>query len=135
MTFWDSFIVDEPGPKYLAICDAIAAAIGRGDLRPLVDMFGHVGTNGIQFVAETRDADRFADTIELIGREHFCIGCFDGRALLGDHREIEREVTRKVDLARRRRILPSLHVTRVLPDVSWSAYQHYVRCLRSAILV
>lgn len=34
MTFWDSFIADEPGPKYLAICDGIAAAIRRGDLRP-----------------------------------------------------------------------------------------------------
>jgi DNA-binding transcriptional MocR family regulator len=34
MPIWNRLMADRPGPKYLAICEGIAAAIQRGDLRP-----------------------------------------------------------------------------------------------------
>ena len=106
---------------------------GRGDLRPLLDMFQIAGTNGIEYIAETSDADAFDEFIAQLGGEQFCIGCVDGRALLGTSDEIDREVSRKVALAKQLRLLPSLHVTRILPSVRWRAYHHYAESLRHAI--
>ena len=111
----------------------LVALCGRGDLRPLVERFHAVGTNGIEFIAQTKDSDTFDDLIARFGNENFCIGCIDGRVLLGTDSEIEREVNTKIELAQKFRLLPSRHITRILPEVRWHKYRHYVECLRNAI--
>jgi hypothetical protein len=107
---------------------------GRGDLRPLIEMFRAVGVNGFKYVAETGDEDYLQELIDRYGNEQFYIGCLDGRVLLKENEDIEREVKHKVDLARRYRMLPCLHVTRILPEVRWENYTRYATCLREAIL-
>ena len=34
MSFWDNLEIDRPGPKYLAICDALSHGIESGQLGP-----------------------------------------------------------------------------------------------------
>ncbi len=107
---------------------------GRGDLRPLVDLFRGVGANGVEYIAETGDLEYLHDLIDNYGASIFCIGCIDGRKLLEGNAAIEREVAAKAALAKQYRMLPSLQVTRILPYVTWAAYSHYATCLREAVV-
>ena len=107
---------------------------GRGDLRPLIEMFRAVGIDGLQYVVETGDGDYLQELLDQYGNELFYIGCLDGRVLLKENEDIEREVEHKVEMGRHYRMLPCLHVTHILPEVRWEKYTGYATCLRRAIL-
>jgi hypothetical protein len=106
---------------------------GRGDVRPLVEMFSDVGVNGIEYINETGDAHYFDDLVDWCGDERFCIGCFDGRVLLESNADIRHEVERKWEILARKRILPVFHSTRLLPNVTFQSYAHYVECLQGVV--
>jgi uroporphyrinogen decarboxylase-like protein len=106
---------------------------GRGDLRPLVEMFRAIGANGFAYVVEIGDADYFPELVDQHGDDLFSIGCLDGRVLLREDKDIEREVAHKIDMARRYRMLPCLQAPRILPEVRWEKYVRYATCLREAV--
>jgi hypothetical protein len=107
---------------------------GRGDLRPMVDMLGECGVNGLHYVEEAGGDDHLRELLETHGDNLFYVGTIDGRVLRESAQAIEAEVDRKLDLAGTYRMIPCLHVTHILPEVPFENYRHYARYLRKRIM-
>ena len=106
---------------------------GRGNILPVIEPYREIGANGVDYVMESGDSDYLDAIVSQYGDSLFIIGAIDGRVLLEDFDAIEREVDRKIGLARKHRIVPTLHVTHILPDVPYVNYAHYAEYLRAAI--
>ena len=106
---------------------------GRGRILPVIEVFRSIGANGINYVMETGGTDFLDTLLNRYGDDFFVIGAIDGRVLLDDFPAIEREVDSKIALAREHRIIPTLHLTHLLPDIPCINYGHYAEYLRQAI--
>jgi hypothetical protein len=106
---------------------------GRGDLRPQIAMFRHIGVNGIKCIMEIGDADYQQEIMDAWGDELFYLGGMDVRALLRGRDAVDAEIARKLEMARQYRMIPCLAATHVLPEVRFRDYQHYARRLWEGI--
>lgn len=106
---------------------------GRGDLRPLVEMFREAGVNGLKYIMEAGAHDTLGPLLDRWGDDLFYLGAIDGRVLREAPPRIEAEVDHKLALARQYRMIPCLHVTHLLPDVPYANYRHYAEYLRQRI--
>ena len=83
---------------------------------------------------ETGGTDFLDAILEQYGDSMFVVGALDGRALLQGFDCIEREVDRKIALAEKHRMIPSLHLTHLLPEVPFQNYAHYAEYLRQVVV-
>jgi uroporphyrinogen-III decarboxylase len=103
----------------------------RANLTDTLDLYRDCGINGLFGVCDANGMhlDRL---IERYGDEMCYIGGIDGRVLRESEPEIESEVTNKVDLARKGRIIPCMG-THVLPEIEFDTYRYYAECLGRAV--
>ena len=106
---------------------------GRGDIRHCIPPYREIGVNGLCYVMEIGVEDYLTEIVASHGDSLFYLHAVDGRELLKGKSEIEREVEAKLKLARCFRMIPDLHVTNILPEITFERYRHYAEYLRSAL--
>ena len=103
----------------------------RGNLNDVLDLYVSRGINGLYGV-NNANGMQLGRLLERYGDTMCFIGGIDVRVLRGSNKTIEEEVMRKVDLARRGRIIPCLG-THILPETTFDRYRYYASALRKAI--
>jgi hypothetical protein len=103
----------------------------RGNLNDAIDVYRSCGITGLIGV-EDHNGMHLEELLKKYGNRLCFLGGIDGRVLRETKGMIEAEVEYKVDLSRHSRVIPCLS-THVYPEIEFSKYYHYVRCLKRAL--
>ena len=101
----------------------------------LVDAYFKMGINSLYGPVETGDDNFWDEVFERYGDKLFYIGSIDARVLTRDKKSIEEEIDKKLDLAKRYRMISCLNVNNMIPTVPYENYRHFVQYLKKAIMI